>query len=153
MTLAEIGSFIAVFVSLYAILSQRRYVDAQTSEKVAAVDTSNAKTAMELRAEMKTDRAEYRAEYLKLKSDFDVLVLTLESERKERQAERTAVNEELRSLRGELKERDEIIQEQYVWIGLMQAQLVEHHIAPRYAGRLLNVTQPTLDEKKEMGKP
>jgi hypothetical protein len=160
MTLAEIGSFIAVFVSLYAIISQRRYTDAKTSAEVAAAearraetDSGNAHTAIELREQMKTDRAEYRADNLKLRADLEALTLTLENERTERRSERNTFNAQLEALRGELKERDETIKEQYMWIGLMQAQLIEHSITPRYTGKLLNVTLPTIDEKKETGKP
>jgi hypothetical protein len=151
MTLAEIGSFIAVFVSLYAIISQRRYTDAQTAAKFSEADSGNAKTAMELREQMKADRAEYRADNQKLRTDFEALTLTLDNERKERLAERNAFNSQLETLRGELKERDETIKEQYMWIGLMQAQLIEHQIPPRYTGKLLNVTLPTIDDNKEMG--
>jgi hypothetical protein len=160
MTLAEIGSFIAVFVSPYAIISQRRYTDAKTSSEMAVAearrvesDSGNAHTAMELREQMRADRAEYRTDNLKLRADLEALTQTLEIERKERVAERNTFIVQLDALRGELKERDETIKEQYMWIGLMQAQLIEHDITPRYTGKLLNVTLPSIDEKKELGKP
>jgi hypothetical protein len=152
MTLAEIGSFIAVFVSLFAIISQRRYTDAQTAAKFSEADSGNAKTAMELREQMKLDRQEYRVDNQKLKLDFEALTLTLENERRERITERNTFNSQLETLRGELKERDETIKEQYMWIGLMQAQLIEHQITPRYTGKLLNVTLPAIDEKKDATK-
>jgi len=81
-TIAELLSLLAVGVSLFAILNQRRYVSSQARLNESSADTSSVQTALELRSEMKADRDTLRGEYKVLEKEFDDLQISLEIARK-----------------------------------------------------------------------
>lgn len=58
MTIGEIMSFLAIVVSLYAILSQRRYVASQAEGEVADAAAINTDTAMKLLERVKLENTD-----------------------------------------------------------------------------------------------
>ena len=73
MTVSEFLSLLAVGVSLFAIWNQRRYVASQAQFNEANADSTNIKTALDLRREMQADRDQTRKEYDALEIEFTSL--------------------------------------------------------------------------------
>jgi hypothetical protein len=80
-TIAELLSLLAVGVSLFAILNQRRYVSSQARLNESSSDETNVKTALELRREMQMDRDATRKEYEVLEAEFATLQNELKTAR------------------------------------------------------------------------
>ena len=83
MTGPELLSGLAVLVSLYAIISNRRYVAAQTKSNLSEADSNNVRDALALKEQYKTDLKDLRDQLAAVK-------LELEKERVNSKAEFTA---------------------------------------------------------------
>lgn len=102
-----VSIIVLVLRFVWDFFKERKSQKQQATLDQSLIDQANVKTAMELRSEMKADRAEARSEYLELKTDFD-----------------------------ELKNRfDEVVRELDLYkigVGLLMGQLIKNGLKPTW---------------------
>jgi chromosome segregation ATPase len=143
MTLAELLSLLAVGVSLFAILSQRRYVSAQAKFNESKSEESSVDTALQLRSEMKIDRDSARSDYKKLIQEFGDLEMALESARQRS----TELMTELENIKRRISQLDLMFNSLLKGAWILVAQVRRLNEEPDYVPPKEYITGPLNKDK------